>query len=131
MLSNILIAAKRLARLAPVLAAVIAGTLLSGPAQAQWHHRGYWGGPRVGVYFGPGYYPGYYYPPAYYGPPVVVAPAAPPTYVEQGGGPAMAEQAPQQSSMWYYCPASRSYYPYVKECAGGWQQVAPSPAPPQ
>lgn len=129
MLSNILIAAKRLARVAPVCIAVLAGALASMPAQAQWHH-GYWG-PRVGVYIGPGY-PGYYYPPPYYYPPAVVVPAQPPVYVEQGQvAAAPVQQAPAQSSSWYYCAASRSYYPYVKECPGGWQQVAPSPAPPQ
>ena len=26
---------------------------------------------------------------------------------------------------WYYCPAYQTYYPYVQECPGGWQAVAP------
>ena len=34
-----------------------------------------------------------------------------------------AQQQQQQSHYWYYCPASRAYYPYVRECAGGWQRV--------
>jgi len=42
--------------------------------------------------------------------------------IEQGGGQA----TPQgQSNYWYYCADSQAYYPYVKECPGGWQQVAP------
>lgn len=127
MLNHILTGAKRLLKFAPIAAVMVAGAMISAPAEAQWHHRGYWG-PRVGVYFGPSYYPGYYpgyYPPAYYAPPVVVAP---PTYVEQGQYAAPAAQSgPGPSSMWYYCAGSRSYYPYVKDCAGGWQQVAPTP----
>ncbi|HTO48891.1 MAG TPA: hypothetical protein VML91_14720 [Burkholderiales bacterium] len=37
------------------------------------------------------------------------------------------QQQPQQSHYWYYCPASKAYYPYVRECAGGWQAVSPQP----
>jgi hypothetical protein len=28
---------------------------------------------------------------------------------------------------WYYCPAYQAYYPYVQDCPGGWQAVAPQP----
>nr|WP_090692378.1 hypothetical protein [Paraburkholderia phenazinium] len=92
----------------------------------------------VGVYLGPAYpyyypvapvpyyypaYPGY--PGAYYYPPAVVMPAAPENYIEQAsptdGGAAV--------GTWYYCDASRSYYPYVKQCSGGWRSVpAQTPA---
>ena len=70
------------------------------------------------------YYPP---PPAYYGyPPVAVAaPDSPQAYVEQGDG----QPAPPQQPSWYYCSDSKAYYPYVKECSGGWQQVAPQPPP--
>jgi hypothetical protein len=37
------------------------------------------------------------------------------------------QQQQQQSHWWYFCPESRAYYPYVRECAGGWQRVAPQP----
>jgi hypothetical protein len=40
------------------------------------------------------------------------------------------------TQFWYYCPASRNYYPYVNFCPGGWRQVpatpdavAPAPVP--
>ncbi|HEY4370756.1 MAG TPA: hypothetical protein VGN52_02355 [Burkholderiales bacterium] len=113
--------ALRLAPLALALGLGAAATMVSAPAQAWYHHGGFYG-PRFGVYVGPGYYPPpyYYYPPA----PVVVTPPSPPVYIEQA--PPAAAPAPQ-SSMWYYCAASRSYYPYVKDCPGGWQQVAPRP----
>jgi hypothetical protein len=103
-----------------------------------WHQA------RFGVYIGgPAYwYPPYYYPPYYppyypaYGyPPAVVAPSAPPVYVEQAGGaPAAAppqsqsaSQSPPQSGWWYYCGEAKAYYPYVKECPTGWQRIAPQP----
>lgn len=78
---------------------------------------GYWYGP------GPWYYPpaAYpydpYYSPAYY-------PAAPTTYVEQAAPAAPAQPTEQ---WWYYCAPAKAYYPYVRECAGGWQRVAPTP----
>ena len=82
---------------------------------------------NVGVFIGPGWYAPYYYPyppyypyyyPYYY-PPVV---AAPPTYIEQASPEAL------PSGYWYYCSSGEGYYPYVRECPGGWQRVAPQPA---
>jgi hypothetical protein len=79
----------------------------------------------LGFNFGfPGYYypaPYYYYPPPYYAAPVVIQ-NSPPVYVERNDAP-----APEAQSYWYYCAATRGYYPYVKECPGGWQKVAPTP----
>ena len=65
-------------------------------------------------------YPAYAYPYAY--PPVVVQSSPPPVYIEQGA----AQAAPAQAD-WYYCAASRSYYPYVAECPAGWQRVPSQP----
>lgn len=111
------------------------------------HYRGYYGGyyrPRVsvGVVFGPGLWGGYYpyygyggygyggygyggYGPYYYPPPVVTVPAQPQTYIERG---AQAD-APGPASYWYYCREGNAYYPYVKQCPGGWEQVNPTPPP--
>jgi hypothetical protein len=58
--------------------------------------------------------PVYPYPNPWEPPPVVVAPpveTAPPT------------------QYWYYCEASRAYYPYVATCPGGWKQVPATPPP--
>jgi len=102
-----------------ILSAVLLGAVTSAPAFA-WHHGGVRFGVFVGAPFYPWYYPPYYYPPYPY--PAVVGPAAPTTYVEQGG----ARPAPSQpSSYWYYCEASKTYYPYVKECPAGWMRVVP------
>jgi hypothetical protein len=84
---------------------------------------GYWPG-----YWGPGWgWPGYwgapYYP--YYSAPVVTS--GPTTYIER------ADEAREPASTarrdwWYLCPETKTYYPYVKECPGGWQKVEPQPA---
>ena len=80
----------------------------------------YWGSPWWGPW-GPGYWPGpYYYP--YYPATTVVVPAQPMQYIEKGSAPAA-------ESWWYYCEASKGYYPYVKECPSGWQRVPPTPPP--
>jgi hypothetical protein len=55
--------------------------------------------------------------PYYYGPGPYYAPAAVPAE------PLMVDP------YWYYCEEAATYYPYVKECAGGWQRVLPSAAP--
>jgi hypothetical protein len=102
------------------LAAVLASAAASAPALA-------WGHARIsfGVVVGAPFYPGYY-PPYYYYPPVVVAaPAEPTTYIERADSPAPS----QRSSYWYYCKASRTYYPYVKECPAGWLRVVPQATP--
>ena len=110
-----------------VVMALLTGALASNAALAWGHHHG---GVRFGVFVGaplfPAYYPYYYpayYPPAYY-PPVVVQ-QQPPVYVGPSDVPAT--QAPAAQGMWYYCEATRGYYPYVKSCPGGWQAVPPAP----
>jgi hypothetical protein len=104
------------------------GVYLGGPGP-------YWGPGYARPYYyprpyypGPLYYPGPIYAPApYYQPaPVVVVPAAPPVYIERGDE--VAEQEPEDDQFWYYCRSAKNYYPYVKECPGGWQKVPPRPA---
>jgi hypothetical protein len=133
---------KRLIRPALTSILIVLGIVLSGAAMADrggghrgghWrgHGGGHWGGhTSLGFYFGlplfgPAYYPApYYYPPAYY-PPTVVVPSSPPVYIEQDN----AQPAPESSRQdwWYYCAESNTYYPYVKQCPGGWQRVTPQP----
>jgi hypothetical protein len=52
-----------------------------------------------------------------------VVPSEPSVYVEQP----RAQAAPEASAYWYYCAGAGAYYPYVRECPGGWQRVAPRP----
>jgi hypothetical protein len=84
-------------------------------------------GVRFGLNIGiPLFPPAYYYPPpVYYYPPPVVVQTPPPVYIERrevaAPAPAPAEQ------WWYYCPDSKTYYPYVQQCASPWQRVSPHP----
>ena len=91
--------------------------VVCAPAWADHGHA------HVGIVVG---YPwGWPYPPAYppYYPTTVVM-QAPPVYVEQES----ASRAPQELTYWYYCNATHTYYPYVKECPAGWQKVPPQPS---
>ena len=90
---------------------------------------------RVGVFVGApvvfggwAYPPPYYYyrPPAYYYP---SAPYYPPVYIQREYEQPVPEQQPAPA-YWYYCADTNAYYPYVKECPEGWQQVVPQPPPP-
>ena len=63
--------------------------------------------------------PLFFPPPYYYAPAPVYDP--PPVYIEQAP-----DAAPQPEQYWYYCPAGRAYYPYVRQCADGWQRVLPN-----
>ena len=95
------------------------------------HYGGYYGsyyrgGTSLAIgwpYWGPSwYYPSYYYP--YYAP-VDEVPSTPPVYIERS------EPADDStpSGIWYYCPDSKTYYPYVMECPGSWQTVPAQPSP--
>lgn len=120
---------------------VLFGTLASGSAMAQHHRHG--GGVRFGISLGfpiyaPAYYPAPYYAypyaypayaypvPAYAYPPAVTGYASPPVYAEQDIAQAAAAPSQAQGD-WYYCTASRTYYPYTSECPAGWQRVPAQP----
>src|SRR6267142_711363 len=74
------------------------------------HFDGHHFGSRI-IIGGPVFVPFDYPPPPdyYYAPPPVAQ------YVEPNPAP----PAPQPS--WFYCPDSMTYYPYVQQCASGWQ----------
>ncbi len=108
--------------------ALLVASLAAAPAFAQ-HRHGHGHGPRIsfGLHFGAPI--GWYYapPPVYYHPRrVVVVPAEPTVYVERESAPAVAS-SPASDNFWYYCGESRAYYPYVRDCAGGWERVPPRP----
>jgi hypothetical protein len=100
------------------------------------HYGGGWGhgggyysgiGLGLGLGYGLGYYGGSYYSPYYaYPPAVVTVPVAPPVYIQQA--PQVIQQNP--SGFWYYCDNPQGYYPYIKQCPSGWQQVEPTPPAP-
>ena len=80
----------------------------------------------VGLGFNFGF-PLYWPVPYYYAPPVYYAP--PPVYYAPAPAPVPAQQtaAPAAESWWYYCASAKGYYPYVRDCPGGWQRVSPTP----
>jgi hypothetical protein len=99
----------------------------------------YWGrgyGSSYGVvignpYWGASWYVPYYYPlipyydPYYYPYRLeVTEPSMPQEYIEQSSE---GESSPSTSGVWYFCPESKAYYPYVRECPGGWQKVPAQP----
>ena len=122
---------------------LVAVVSMSGTALADRGHGGHGGGHGgghfgFGLYLGAPFYPYSYYPYPYpyaypygYYPPTVVTPAQPPVYIEQGTSQEAPQQAPAQSDnyYWYHCDKPDGYYPYIKECPGGWQKVAPTPPP--
>ena len=131
-------------RTAAALILILLGAMASDSVLARGGHRGggwHGGGARFGFgvfvgaplfsYYASPYYSPYYYPPtygyapSYYYPPAVAAPAYAPTYPAQA--PAQAAPAQPQANWWYYCAASKGYYPYVRECPGGWSRVSPQP----
>ena len=88
----------------------------------------YYGRSNFDFYFGAPIYPYFSNPYPYYYPPSVITvpiPVTPPVYIQQ---PQSAQQYPPGN--WYYCTNPEGYYPYVKACPNGWQQVNPIPPAP-
>jgi hypothetical protein len=85
-------------------------------------------------YYGPPYAPGYYpLPYATYVPPPAAAPQAapeaPPPLMPPPPGthPPASYAPPSLRDVYYFCPASKSYYPYVESCAVAWRRVPTTP----
>jgi hypothetical protein len=89
-------------------------------------------------YYGPAYYPApaaAYYPPAYatYAPPPTAAPQAAPgaptplTPPPPGTHPPASYAPPGVQDVYYFCPASKTYYPYVARCPVAWRRVPTTP----
>lgn len=110
---------KMLRIITPLLLALAATSPAFAHGGGHGGHGGHFRG-SFGVFIGAPLWGWYAPPPAYYYPPVVEVPVAPPVYIERA--PAAA--------YWYYCDNPAGYYPYVRQCPGGWQRVAPQAPPP-
>lgn len=97
------------------LAAVTLILAYSQPGHAHYYRGGIWVGPA----YGPWWYP----------PPPVVVRQEPVVVVRQEPVEYVHQEPQPQEQYWYYCPAQKGYYPYVKECPTGWTKVAPTPPP--
>lgn len=84
---------------------------------------GGWGPGWRGGYYGPAY--GYPYAAGYYAPPVVYSAPQVVTYAAPAQPMVLASQP--QAPVWYFCEASGQYFPYVQNCASGWQTQAAMP----
>ena len=73
--------------------------------------------------FGYGYHDPFFYRGPYNYSSTIVVPMTPPVYIQQEE----VQPAQPQTNYWYYCQDADGYYPYVKQCPGGWLQVAPQP----
>ena len=107
---------------------VVGALLVTSPVPGYaWYRGRVFVRPSVVVPLGP-YWGPYYEPYPYYYPPVVVT--SPPVYVQQVPQVQPAPQTPSEpsaaSAYWYYCEEPQGYYPYVQQCPGGWQPVAPT-----
>jgi hypothetical protein len=141
---------RRLVLLVP-LAVALTALALSLPAEAQrerragasqWHgdaSRSHWSGhgrhawhggyrghaPHWSLSIGGLWYPyPYAYPAPVYPYPAPVYPYSVP-WVPVPPVSAVAAEPPAQ--YWYFCEASRTYYPYVTTCPGGWKPVPATP----
>ena len=115
---------------------LLSGIAFSSIALADHGHGGHGGhggfALSIGIpFYGSPYYGyPYAYPYGYYPPPVVVMPQQQPqVYIQQDNPPPPPQesQAPQEGNYGYHCNQPEGYYPYVKECAAGWQKVSPTP----
>ena len=91
------------------------------------HGHGYGHGYRSGfniVLSAPLYLPSYNYSPyRWYARPPVIVQQAPVTYVQRESAEAAS------SDYWYFCPDTRTYYPYTQSCPSEWLQVVPQTVP--
>lgn len=56
-------------------------------------------------------------------------PYVPPIVVEQQPQTIIRETPPSDTPQyWYYCKEAKAYYPYVRSCPSGWQQVPATPS---
>lgn len=141
---------KRVSLLLAAFATLLPLLAVSPPAEAHGRIRGGvfldFGVPWPGYWYGPRYYygpPAYYYYDDYYPSTVVIERRPQVEYIERAdvearsadnGRTTSTTPAPSQvrpTNWWYWCEASQKYYPYVKECQGGFERVPPQPiAPP-
>lgn len=87
--------------------------IIGAPLPGAWHYRTQ-----------PHYYAqSQHYVYAY--PPVIAVPSSPLVYIERGEQDGIQQPPPY----WYYCDNPHGYYPYVRVCPRGWQQVPAQPSP--
>lgn len=108
------------------LAMLTAGALscsARGHGHGHRHHEHFSGS----IWIGPGWgtaWPGPIYP-LYY-PSGIPRTVVQPRYDQDVQAP-----SPEEEDYWYYCREPEGYYPYIKNCPGGWMKVVPPPEAPE
>lgn len=107
---------KRTARILTLLFGVI--MLFPGAGQAYGPYDHFRGGIWISPIWEPwrGPYPYYYSSPR-----VIIERPTTDYYIQ----PTPEQRA--EPAYWYYCRKPDGYYPYVKQCPGGWMKVVPTP----
>src|SRR5262249_5115867 len=90
----------------------------SGKSHSGHHHSHARNVVAAGVFVGGPWWPWWDYP--VYHPPVAIQ-SAPVEYIERS------EQEAQPAGDWLYCAKAQGYFPYVSECAEGWERVPAAP----
>jgi hypothetical protein len=85
----------------------------SNPHHGKHHHHHTTGST---VFYG-SYWP--FWPGMAYALAPIYEPAPPIYYIEKS------EEELRSDTTWFYCEGEATYYPYVKQCPGGWVKVAP------
>jgi len=102
-----------------------------GPQErATWQHghwRHEWHDGRFGWWWWTGGF-WYFYPVPIYPYPAYVSDVVVETQPDPDAYPPPSENGAPPPSFWYYCDASKGYYPYVTTCPSGWQEVPAKPA---
>lgn len=94
--------------------------IIGAPLAGSWYYRTH---------------PGYYAQPPYYAysyPPAIAMQSSPPVYIERGDQQDEKQdqlQLQQPPGHYYYCTDPQGYYPYVRACPRGWEQVPAQPSP--
>jgi hypothetical protein len=94
--------------------------IIGAPLAGSWYYRTH---------------PGYYAQPPYYAysyPPAIAMQSSPPVYIERGDQQDEKQdqlQLQQPPAHYYYCTNPQGYYPYVRVCPRGWEQVPAQPSP--
>ena len=126
-----------MSKLRGLIGAAILSVVVASPALAQHgHFHGGHGGFHHGFHSHFGFRGGGFFDPFWwgypYGTPYAYGPLSYPYYPYADVYPApqavppVAAAAPPAPE-WYYCPPSKSYYPYVRSCAVPWHRVPAVP----
>jgi hypothetical protein len=81
----------------------------------------------VGPVFGFDVFP-FFWDPFWFPSPYPAYTYAPPVLIQPESNVAVPQSSSPTTPAYWYCVDAKAYYPYIKQCPGGWLQVVPTPA---